>query len=249
MLKRYRTVLLFLSLAVVVALAVFAPATDGPVVTATRSPAAQGAKGPDGAVAGRDFARDKDKGGRPVLSAMPERVILGNPKVDLFGTQSWVPPPKPVAPQVVAPPPPPPPPPLEYRFAGRLLQDGKMQFFVSRGDTPIPVKTGDSLGGYIVESISNSAIALVYPPLGHKETIPVPPAIPGDAPAIPITGAATQAVSPPNAPPITPPIAPPSAFPQPAASPAMTRTPPQMAAPGIASPPNKGPLPPVKSKP
>lgn len=101
-----------------------------------------------------------------MLSQFPERGILGDAKSDLFGSQSWQPP----APKVEAvPPPPPQPPPMTYRFAGRFVQDGKSQIFLSQGDTPIAVKPGTRLdGGYVVESITADAVALLYPPLTFK---------------------------------------------------------------------------------
>jgi hypothetical protein len=65
---------------------------------------------------------------------------------------------------------------MSYRFVGRLLQDGKLQVFVSKGDTPIAIKVGDTLeGGYVVETITADAIALVYPPLAHRVHIAIPP--------------------------------------------------------------------------
>lgn len=63
---------------------------------------------------------------------------------------------------------------MTYRFVGRLLQDGKQQLYVSKGDTPVAIKQGDSLDGYVVESITSGEIALVYPSLGHKVKIAIP---------------------------------------------------------------------------
>ena len=80
------------------------------------------------------------------LNGIPERNILGNATAALIGSRSWVPPPPPptaaVSPADMQPPPPPPPPPQAYRFAGHLAQDGNVQYFVSKGDTPIPVILG-----------------------------------------------------------------------------------------------------------
>ncbi len=77
------------------------------------------------------------------------------------------------------------PPPMEYRFAGRLLQNGHEQFFVSKGDALIAIKPGDALGGYVVKAISASAIALVHLPTGHTQSIAVPPGISAEQPARP----------------------------------------------------------------
>lgn len=186
MLKRYRKALLFLALAGVIVLAIYAPAPDEPPAPRVKGAPPATAKS-DAAPAAR--AMSKGEAGRVPLSDMPERNILGNAKADLFGLRSWQPPPPP--PKIVAAPPDsppatPPPPPQSYRFAGRLVQEGRVQFFVSKGDTPVAVKLGANLDGYVVESISETSIALVYPPSGQKESIVVPPGIPGDAPAVPV---------------------------------------------------------------
>jgi hypothetical protein len=184
--KLNRKTLLLLALAVVAGLAVFAPPPPEPVAPVARSGSLGAGKGtrdgkdsdsalPARATANKQKAGDTAGSGVPTLSEYPERGILGKPNADLFGTQSWLPPP----PKVVVEPPPPPPPPqppaLTFRFAGRFLQDGKSQVYVSNGDTPLAVKVGDTLDGYVVESISAGSIALVYPPLAHRQSIAIPP--------------------------------------------------------------------------
>ncbi|MBX9904075.1 MAG: cohesin domain-containing protein [Burkholderiales bacterium] len=161
--------MLFLTLAGVVGLAVFAPAPDelaGPPQVGTSN-------GVD--ILSTERAAEQEGNHNGILSELPERATLGDTKIELFGLQSWQPPPPKI---VVAPPPPPPPPPMLYRFAGRLLQDGKSQVFVSKGDAPVGINPGDTLdGGYVVESITNSAIELIYPPLKHKASIAIVPAL------------------------------------------------------------------------
>jgi len=66
---------------------------------------------------------------------------------------------------------------MDYRFAGRMLQSGKEQIFVTRGDALIAVRPGDILGGYVVRSISSRAIELNHPSSGYKESIAIPPGI------------------------------------------------------------------------
>jgi len=87
---------------------------------------------------------------------------------------------------------------MPYRFAGKLLQDGKLQVFLSKGDATIPVREGETLDGiYRVESIGEDRITLVYLPLKHKETIPVFSLIPnGGAQAQPVLQAAPSQVTP-----------------------------------------------------
>ena len=61
--------------------------------------------------------------------ALPERPPLGEPRADLFGSNSWQPPPPKV---VAAPPPKPVAPPVPYRFAGQLIQ-GERPGFPAKG--------------------------------------------------------------------------------------------------------------------
>lgn len=118
--------------------------------------------------------------------SLPERPALGEPAGELFGSHSWQPPP----PKVVAAPAKPSAPPMPYRFAGKLIQNGQLQVFLSKGDTPIPIKQGEVLDGtYRVESIAESGITLVYLPLGHKEHIPAGGTLPAATAAAPLFGA------------------------------------------------------------
>jgi len=175
-----------------VTLAVFAPPPDQP---AARSPSVAAARSANGADASSPKSvQAQNSRGSELLREFPDRNILGNAKGNLFDTRSWQPPPK----VVVTPPPPLSPPPMTYRFAGRLAQDGKLQIFVSKGDIPLVAKVGDNLDGYVVESITANSIVLLYPPLGHKEQIFVPPGIPGDAAAA--AGPMVPFVAPPPSP-------------------------------------------------
>lgn len=118
--------------------------------------------------------------------ALPGRPPLGEPRADLFGANSWQPPP----PKVVAPPPPKPvAPPVPYRFAGQLIQGERPEVLLAKGDTVIPVGKGDTLDGvYRVEAIGETQITLLYLPLKQTQTIPV-------FGVIPVTEAAAQAVA------------------------------------------------------
>jgi len=68
---------------------------------------------------------------------------------------------------------------MPYRFAGKLLQDGKLQVFLAKDDVVVPIRQGDTLdGAYRVESIGEAQITLLYLPLKHKESIPVNSSLP-----------------------------------------------------------------------
>jgi hypothetical protein len=62
---------------------------------------------------------------------------------------------------------------MPYRFAGTLVQEGKLQVLLANGDTVIPVQQGETIdGGYRVELIGEDQITLIYLPLGKKQIIP-----------------------------------------------------------------------------
>lgn len=112
-------------------------------------------------------------------------VTLEPAKRDVFAPVLPPAPPVPPAPKVVAAPPPPfePPapmaPPMNYRYVGQMrAPDGTLSLYLSRGvDAPVPVAIGDRLGdGYVVESVSDEGVQLVYPPLGVKASVNIPPA-------------------------------------------------------------------------
>jgi hypothetical protein len=102
---------------------------------------------------------------------LPDRAELGASRSPLFASQSWQPPPPRVRPQ---PPPPPTAPPLPFKFAGKLVQEGRLSVLLAKGDSVIPVKEGETLDGtYRLESITDTQITLVYLPLAQKQTLPV----------------------------------------------------------------------------
>lgn len=112
--------------------------------------------------------------GRYVL---PERPALRAPQAQLFGPQSWQPkaPPRaanqqPAAPRVPA---------MPYRYAGRVLHEGKLKVYLAKGDEVFAVRKGETLERtYRVESIEDTRITLRYLPLGRLQTIPVESALP-----------------------------------------------------------------------
>lgn len=103
--------------------------------------------------------------------ALPERPHLGESRTGLFSSHSWQPrAPIPSASVLSAPT----APPMPYRYAGKVVQGGRLSVLLSKGDTVFPIKAGDILdGAYRVEAIGESQITLVYLPLKQKETIPV----------------------------------------------------------------------------
>jgi hypothetical protein len=103
---------------------------------------------------------------------LPERAPLSQSRTGLFSSHSWLPsasraaPTKPAPVALV-------PPPMPYRFAGALVQDGKLQVLLATGNTVVPVREGETIdGGYRVDSIGEDQITLTYLPLKKKEVIP-----------------------------------------------------------------------------
>lgn len=87
------------------------------------------------------------------------------------------PPPPPVQPmpQLAAPPE---PPPMSYRFVGRFTApDGQARIFLGKGDgSTVEAGVGTTLeSGYVVESVKAAGVTLVYPALGSRFLLPLPP--------------------------------------------------------------------------
>ncbi|OGG57069.1 MAG: hypothetical protein A3F84_04550 [Candidatus Handelsmanbacteria bacterium RIFCSPLOWO2_12_FULL_64_10] len=124
---------------------------------------------------------------------MPDRIALGEPRAELFGPHSWQPP----APRAAATAPRvPTAPPMPYQFAGKLLQDGRLQVFLAKGESVVAIQEGDTLdGGYRVESIGETQVTLIYLPLKQKQSIVVsswlPPAAAGTSTGAPASSRAT----------------------------------------------------------
>ncbi|KQU65061.1 MULTISPECIES: hypothetical protein [unclassified Rhizobacter] len=92
------------------------------------------------------------------------------------------PPPPPVAkaPPPAPPPPPPPPmaPPMNYRFYGQMVtpEGGHIVFLVKGNAAPIEVTAQQMLDdGYVVESITDEAVNLIYPSLGQRAVVGISP--------------------------------------------------------------------------
>ena len=189
--------------------------------TRASSPVSSGAAGTDAKAAGPS---PSPAGKEPYSLTLPERAPLGEPKAELFSSNTWQPP------VAAAPPTPPKPvaPPLPYSFAGKFVHGDEHSVMLSKGDLVFPVKVGETLdGAYRVESIGETQVTLIYLPLKQKQSIVVSSWIPPDSEST--TGQADRqrppAVASTQRPPATPPVASaqPGAVPQSAAAPAPGR--------------------------
>jgi len=119
-----------------------------------------------------------DTGGadrRSVRLELPERTPIGESRAGLFSSRSWQSPAteRAISPKSARVAVAPAPPPMPYRFAGALVQDGKLQVLLATGSTVVPVREGETIdGGYRVDSIGDDQITLTYLPLKKKEVIP-----------------------------------------------------------------------------
>ena len=111
----------------------------------------------------------KVKAVAPPALTLPARPALGEPGGALFGSQSWQ---RPAPEAVAAKPVKPSAPPMPYRFAGRVLRDGKVQLFLAKEDVAIPISPGKILDGiYRVEAIGKDRVTIVYLPLNRKYSV------------------------------------------------------------------------------
>lgn len=164
-----RKAILLTVLAGIVAYVAFDSAGDK-LSTGSASPVSAKSDGGKEAVSSSQGAGSRERAGR---FALPGRTPLGEPRAELFGPHSWQPPAPKSAAVIAKTPTAPSPPPMPYKFVGTLVQDGKLQVLLAKGDAVIPVRVGESIdGGYRVESIGEDQITLIYLPLGKKEVIP-----------------------------------------------------------------------------
>ncbi len=103
-------------------------------------------------------------------SEMPETVK------NMFPSKSWyVPPPPPKVIDAPAPPPVPTAPPLEYRFIGKMLEEGNHSaVFLENKSRIFVVREGDTIESkYRVDSIDPPLLTLTYLPLDIKQTMQI----------------------------------------------------------------------------
>lgn len=66
------------------------------------------------------------------------------------------------------------PPPIPFRYIGRVIEDGKLEVFLVRGEEHFSVAAGDMLGAdYRVEAVTDTEVVLVYLPLNARQRLPL----------------------------------------------------------------------------
>ena len=122
-------------------------------------------------------APDAVSASAPLPSWLPDRDMEAGRR-DIFTPVT--PPPPPAPPPSPPPPPPPPPPPsppqMNWRALGSMVTpDGRQLVWLAKGSEELTVKPGTTLDdGYVVQSIDDQAVVLLYPSLGTTTRIPLP---------------------------------------------------------------------------
>jgi hypothetical protein len=65
-------------------------------------------------------------------------------------------------------------PPLPFQYFGKLIENGKTEIFVMRGEELLSIAAGQTLGEYRVDKLTDSSISFTYLPLKMKQTLDVP---------------------------------------------------------------------------
>ena len=147
-------------------LVVVALATLAGVVTGREKPALElvEVKAPRAAASSADAGIDLDKLSRREAMA---------PHSDPFARRSFAAP----APQAAAPAPEAPAvPPLPFAYFGKVIENGKTEVYVMKGDELLAIAPGHKIGDYRVDAISDATIRFTYLPLKAQQSMDLPPA-------------------------------------------------------------------------
>ena len=64
-------------------------------------------------------------------------------------------------------------PPLPFRYLGKMIEDGKLNVFLARGDESLSVRAGQRVGEYRIDKVTDSEIVFTYLPLKTKQSLPL----------------------------------------------------------------------------
>jgi len=100
-----------------------------------------------------------------------QRNEAGAPQNDPFSRKGLTPERAAPAAAVQQPAPKPVAPPLPFKYFGRLIENGKTEVYVMRGEELLTLARGQNIGEYRVEEVGDSTIAFTYLPLNTKQTL------------------------------------------------------------------------------
>jgi hypothetical protein len=64
-------------------------------------------------------------------------------------------------------------PPLPFKYLGKMIEDGKLNVFLARGEESLSVRAGQKIGEYRVDAVTDSEIVFTYLPLKTKQSLPL----------------------------------------------------------------------------
>ena len=93
------------------------------------------------------------------------------PAVDPFARRSF----GPQQAAEAAPPTKPTAPPLPFRYVGKMIEDGKLAVFLSRGEDSYSIHAGQKIAGeYRVDKVTETKVVFTYLPLKTKQILDIP---------------------------------------------------------------------------
>jgi hypothetical protein len=106
----------------------------------------------------------------PIDLTKLERVEAGLPEADPFAPRSFgaqaQPQAAPGRPEV---------PPLPFQYVGKVIENGKQEVYVMRGDELLAIERGQKIGSdYRVDRITGKSITFTYLPLKTRQTLDLP---------------------------------------------------------------------------
>jgi len=92
------------------------------------------------------------------------------PASDPFAPKSFAPP---QAQQQAAAPAKPEAPALPFRYLGKLIEDGKLSVFLANGEESVAARSGERIGDWRVDKVTESEVQFTYLPLKTKQSLPL----------------------------------------------------------------------------
>ena len=66
------------------------------------------------------------------------------------------------------------PPPLPFTYLGKMLDEGKLQVFLARGEDSHIVRAGQKIGQYRVERVDETSVTFLHLPSKTRQTLDIP---------------------------------------------------------------------------
>ena len=99
-----------------------------------------------------------------------ERARADAPAADPFAPKNFAPP---QPEQRAAAPAKPEAPALPFRYLGKLIEDGKLSVFLANGEESVTAKSGERIGDWRVDKVTESEVQFTYLPMKIKQSLPL----------------------------------------------------------------------------